>query len=254
MPISVKRIHDIEQILENEGVIHGRQFAMGAVAQNLFRQFPRIDREARREPALCFLAFEKESGEHQRLGVGQQVVAQQMPFEPLPQPARLDCEAADPCGLEFGSAQCPFDPIDDAERCWVGLPANSGAWGILGGPAADQSALPRQALPARGCQEIVEIMKIVEPQFASVRIVPRPGGRNAAGFVQKSHQGRAEKARPSRHGHHPAMRQLPRERNCIGANPGSVKPVHHPAINLHRLQMPHGVKVQGRVHAAGAIK
>ena len=56
-------------------------------------------RQAARQPALGLLAGEEQPSEDQRLGIGEEVVAEQVPFDLLRQPADLHGEAVAPVRL-----------------------------------------------------------------------------------------------------------------------------------------------------------
>ena len=66
---------------------------MPAVRQNLLGKLPFENAQARVEPSLRLVALEEQPREDQRLGIGEQVIAQKMPFEPPSQIARLHGEA-----------------------------------------------------------------------------------------------------------------------------------------------------------------
>ena len=51
---------------------------------------------------------------NERLGVGQQVIAQNVVFESLLEPARLHGEARVTDSRQHAAARGPLDPVDDA--------------------------------------------------------------------------------------------------------------------------------------------
>ena len=66
---------------------------MTAVGQYLFGNLSAVNPKPCVQPPRRLCAFKKEAGEDQRLGIGEEVVAQQMPFDPILQPPGLGGQA-----------------------------------------------------------------------------------------------------------------------------------------------------------------
>ena len=88
-------VEQVEHVLERERVVHRAALELAAVGEDLLGQLAGEDVRAAAQPGVGFAAGEEEAGDDERLGVGEQVVAEQVRLEPLRQPARLHGEACD---------------------------------------------------------------------------------------------------------------------------------------------------------------
>src|SRR5438552_721066 len=159
---------------------------MSAVRQNLLGEFSLENAKTNIEPFFRFVTIEKQSREHQRLGVGEEMVPEEVVFEPPAQVARLDRE-----GVHGGAGQGkpragPLDPVDDPEREWIGLPAGAKARRILGDPTGNKSLVPRSSTSPPYCIEVVEVMQVVKPEPIGAGIVPVCGVGQRPRDIQKS--------------------------------------------------------------------
>ncbi len=115
-------------------------------------------------------------------------------LDSLREPATLHRET-----LHFDSgnrAFCspPLDPIDDSKRGRVGIPPTTKSRRILGNPSEREVLLQLALLRRGGSREVVEVVKVVEPELARRRIVPATRVRDVASFAQERHGGNPEKA------------------------------------------------------------
>ena len=165
----------IENVAEDDRVIHRAAFEMSAVRENLLGELALENPEAKVEPFSGFVAFEKQPGEHQRLGVGEEMVSEEVVLEPPAQVARLDREAVHGSVGQREPRPLPFDPVDDPQRQWIGLPACAEARRILGDPPGNEPLVPRSSTSPSRRIEVVEVMQVVEPQPVRAGIVPVRG-------------------------------------------------------------------------------
>ena len=180
-PASGKRVgrdHQVQQVqhvLENNGVVHRAALEVATIGKNLLRQLAVEKAQARMEPAFGFGTGEEQAGVDQRLGVGEQVVAQQMALQAAGEITNLDRQTVEPSRFQGIARPRPLNPVDDAQRQRVRLPAVAMTRRIVGDPAGDQGALPVPAFRRAFCVEVVEVMQVVQPEFVPVRPVPVGG-------------------------------------------------------------------------------
>src|SRR6185436_18354310 len=115
-----------------------------------------------------------------------------MVLERRSQPTHLYRETLLRIGRKRRTRQRPLDPVRDASRDRVGLPAVAVSRRVLADPARYQRFVPRT--PRRGIDgtQIVEVVRVVEPQFLSPRIVPARGRIEITGLVEEPHLRRTQ--------------------------------------------------------------
>lgn len=111
---AVRQIHQIQHILEDNGVVHRTALEVAAIAQDLFGEFAVQQAQPGSPPAFRFGAGEKQAGVDQRLGVGEQVIAQQMMLQATGEVTRLDRQTAHPGRFQQVSRPAP---IAASSRC-----------------------------------------------------------------------------------------------------------------------------------------
>ncbi len=132
--ISPGQIDQVQHIFQQEGVIHRATLEVPAIRHDLLRQLPPQQPLAQCQPRRWLPRHgarrplqpnEKGPGEDQGLGIGEQMIAQQVIFQPPAQPARLDGQAVLALRGQCPRPLCqrPLDPVDDAQRGRIGLPA-----------------------------------------------------------------------------------------------------------------------------------
>ena len=231
------QIDQVEQVLEDERVVHRAPLEVAAVGENLLRDLAPQDRKPHAQPSVGFVARKKRAGEHQRLGIGEQVIAEKMPFQPCAQKPGLDGQAAERGRTERLARQRPLAPVHDAQRQRIRLPAAPRAGRVLGDPAIDEIPVPAGAGFRAARVEIVEIMKVVAPEPVAFGPVPVGGPVEPAGCVEEHHFVRTAHRRMLR------RRRLPDA--CAGAQvrrrprvrPRHVEAVPCAPVDLDRAKM-----------------
>ena len=237
-------VQQVEQVFQRQRVVHRAALELAAIGQDLLGQFTPQNGQPAREPGLRFGTVEVQACHHQRLGVGEEVVAQQMPFEPAAQPARLRGQAVEPSRL--GDTTCsvsqqePLDPVDDAQRGRVRFPAAAVTRRVFGDPACHQRALRGRALRGAVSVEVVEVVQVVSPQTLQLWIVP--GGRAAGQRVLDIQEAKARRPHqrrlaPRRHGPNAGGAAQRRCRPQVG--PRLVQAEPHAAPDLLGAQVAH---------------
>ena len=172
--------HEVEQVLDHDRVVHRAALEVPAVGEHLLGELLLDDPQAGVSPACRLVAVEERAGEHQRLAVGPEVVAEQVHLQPLHEPAGLHGEALHRGLGQRVARQRPARPVHDAQRDGVGLPAVAVARRVLGDPARHQRPVPGLArVAARGVQ-VVEVVQVVEPELVDGGVVPAGGGFDLA--------------------------------------------------------------------------
>ena len=82
-------IHDIQDIRQDLGLVHGASLEMPAVGKDLLRKLRRKDPRPVCEPSGRLRAVKEETGEDQGLRIGQEVISKDMPFKTAGQKPRL---------------------------------------------------------------------------------------------------------------------------------------------------------------------
>ncbi len=166
------KLAEVDHVLEGEHVVHRRQLEMAAVGQDLFRQFPVEDGEPGPQPEIGFRALEEAAGENERPRIGEEMVAEQVPFERPRQDAGLQDQAPQRILAEITAFQRPRDPVPDPPRQRIGFPADALHRRVFGQPAGDQRAVPIGAPAGALGEQVVEIVQMVEPELRAVGVVP----------------------------------------------------------------------------------
>ena len=96
--VGTKQIDQVEQVLEHQRVVHRAQFEMTTIGEYLLMQFTLDDGHPVRIPPFSLRPAEIQPRVHERLCVGEQVIAQQVVFQPTAEPAGLHRQA----GLAYG--------------------------------------------------------------------------------------------------------------------------------------------------------
>ncbi len=237
-----KQVDQVEHILQRQGVVHRAALELPAIGENLLRHLLLKNRHALAQPALGFPAGKEQSGEHQRLGVGEQVIAKQVKLQPPRQVARLHREAMHALGRQGIASQRPLDPIDDTHRCRIGLPARTASRRILAHPLRHQHYMQRVAQRGILRVEVIEIVQVVAPQLGQRRIIPG-AGTQFVGLVEETKAPGIEQARLAPRRELPLPRAGPqrRRRPRIGRRANQAEP--QPPVDLDRLQMADRVPV-----------
>ena len=146
---------------------------MAAVGQELLLDFTFENALAEREPPLRLGALKKHSGEQQRHAVLEQVVGENVILDVAGKPRCLVEQAREPGLLRRSCAvrsQKVINPVDDAQRGWIGLPRLRRSRRIGGYPVVDKGVSRRDR--AGVVEQEIEVMQIVAPQPADVVWVP----------------------------------------------------------------------------------
>ncbi len=159
---------------------------MPAVGEDLFGQLADEDVQPCSQPRIRLGSLEEKAREDERLGVRQQVIAEQMPLEPPAEPPDLNGEAREMVRLQAFARQRPFDPIHDPQANRIGLPAIARADGIFRDPSVDQPRTPGLLVRANLRAQKVKVVKIVEPEFTLAVVIPLRGGANRTGVVEEN--------------------------------------------------------------------
>src|SRR5262249_47450205 len=105
----------IEESLQDGRVVHRAALEVAAVGEYLLWELCLEDAQSRVQPLLRLGAVKKKRGKHERLGIGEQVITEQMVFQPNPQAAHLIRETALRRNRETGFGTGPLDPIYDSQ-------------------------------------------------------------------------------------------------------------------------------------------
>src|SRR6476619_1508015 len=150
-------LYQIQQIFEDDSMVHRAKFEMPAIMEDLFIQFDLEQIKAGLQPSVGLGPGKKTACEYQSLGIGQQMIAQQMKFECRAQDARLDRKALECSRPEIVSCTPPSDPVYDSQRGWIGLPPVTRPRRIFCEPPSDQIAMPLRAVSGTLCPQVVKI-------------------------------------------------------------------------------------------------
>ena len=187
-------LDQIQHVFENHGVVHRAEFEMRAVVENLLGEFRLQQSEPGPQPAIGFVTRKQTAGKHQRLGIGQKMIAEQMIFERGAENAHLRREALPRRRIEFVTRERPCDPVHDPQRGRIRLPTIArGRW-IFQNPARHHVAMPWQSTGCAFGAQIVEIMQIVEPELGCIRPVPAGGVLQLAVLADESKSLRRQQA------------------------------------------------------------
>ncbi len=113
------------------------------------------------------------------------MVPEEVAFEPPAQVARLDSQAVHRSAGQRKPRARPLDPVDDAQRERVRLPAGAETRRILGDPTGNKPLLPGPSTSPPCCIEVVEVMQVVKPEPVRLGIVPARGVGQRAFDIQK---------------------------------------------------------------------
>ena len=91
------------------------EFEMTAIREDLFIQFPPQNLATLLEPAIGFIACEKQPGKTQRLCVLEQVICQRVMLDLLAQCACLQVKTFERPLIEPLSRHVPLDPVHDSQ-------------------------------------------------------------------------------------------------------------------------------------------
>ena len=240
------RVDQIEQVLDEDRVIHRAALEMAAVGELLFVQLRRDDGKAGRAPRIGLSAFEKKSCEDQRFRIGEQVIAEQMPFEPLLQPACLKRQAGGKLGMRIVAGNEPFDPVHDSQRHRIRFPAGPRRRRVLGDPATCQRAGHRIVVRYRIGTQPVEIVKIIPAQLVDRRVIPPAGIRQRMDLTEQIERSHPHPRSRSRHGLLPGKRPGPSLRRRRDGVEFWQHAKPRASVKLHRLQMFERVPVARR--------
>ncbi len=218
-------------------MIHRTALEVTAVWQDLLVELLPDQAVGQRQPARGLGTVEVQAREQQCLGVGEQVIAEQMRLEARPQPAGLDREAVGPVGLQGLTAQRPLDPVDDAQRGRVRLPAGAAGGWMVGDPAREQRALPARASVGVDGVQVVEVVQVVAPQPGHGWIVP-PDTVDVARLAQEAQRVRTDEAGLASGTADPRSDPWSQGGRRVEHWPRSVQAVPHPPDELLQAQVP----------------
>src|SRR5690606_34470740 len=149
----------IGQIFEGQRMVHRAEFEVTAVFEDLLWNLARQYAQTKVEPARRLIPFKKATGKDQCFGIAQKMIAKKVVFQAPRQPAGLNGQASDRLRGEFIAGAHPLDPIHNAQRRRIRLPARTLARWVLLDPPRYQLLMPVSSLL---CPFSIEVVEIVE--------------------------------------------------------------------------------------------
>ena len=164
-------------------MVHRAAFEVPPVGEDLLAELAAQEREALVAPLVGLASGEVGAGEDERLRVREEVVPEDVPLEVRPDVAGLAREALDR-RLVQPAREAPADPVHDAQRRRVCVPARAPRGVDLVEPARDERVVPGAAVHGALGAHVVEVVGVVAPERTAGRIVPVRAGAEVSGLAE----------------------------------------------------------------------